>query len=347
MNPPRKTPAASIRALARRLRLSPTTVSEALRGVPRVAKETITRVQAEATRHGYRYNPLAGAVLSEVRRSRSPHFRGTLGLLAIEETDLPPGADAFIQQLAAGATERSAELGFTLDRFLIGAGGLAATRLDGVLRARNIAGVLVLPSYMEAHLEGIDWSRLSAIYLDRVIRFPNLHSVSPDHHGAMWDALGWLTDRGYRRPGLVLQRRQDGRLQNRWEGAFMAFFQQQPKGAPVPPLVATEITEDMFRPWFRKHRPDVVLAHRTHVIGWMEKLGARVPVSHGFMALNSVMCDGPCAAIDQQPGLIGRRGAELLIGQILRGETGLPATPCNTAVPARVLDGPTIGVLQP
>lgn len=281
-------------------------------------------------------------MLSEIRRSRSPHFRGTLGLVELEEADRPKGAEYYLRQQCEGAAARSAELGFSLDRFLIGPHGLRAHRLDGVLRARNISGILVLPAFREAYLQDIDWSRLAGVYLDRVIRYPRLHSVSPDHHGAMWDALGKLSELGYRRPGMILQRRQDSRLQNRWEGAFMSYFQQQGTSASPPILVAPEITEKMFRRWFQQHQPDVVLAHSTQVIDWMQKVGARVPDTHGFLALNSVMCDRDCAAIDQQPRLVGIRGVELLVGQIFRGETGLPETPCNTAVPARLHEGPTV-----
>jgi LacI family transcriptional regulator len=67
----------NIRTLARQMRLSPTTVSEALRGVARVAPATAERVRSEASRVGYRYNPLAGAVMSQVRRRVSGDFAGS------------------------------------------------------------------------------------------------------------------------------------------------------------------------------------------------------------------------------------------------------------------------------
>jgi len=180
------------------------------------------------------------------------------------------------------------------------------------------------------------------VYLDRVIKFPPMHSVSTDHHGAMWAALAHLEQLGYRRPGLVLQARQDARLQNRWEGGYHAFADGATTLALRRALVARELTEAAFRAWFRRHRPDVVLAHSTRCLDWMKRLGARVPETHGFLALNAAMGERPCAAIDQQPALIGAQGAELLIAQLLRGETGLPSHPCHTSVPARIIPGPTL-----
>lgn len=334
--------AKSIRALARRLRVSPTTVSEALRGVPRVARKTAERVRAAAAQHGYTRNPIAGAVMSELRRRRASDYRGTIGVVELAEAHRPIGAREFSECLRAGAAQRCAELGFTLDRFEIGADGLQPDRLNRVLAARGITGVLVLPAFRDAHLERIAWDRLTGVYLDRVIRHPPLHSASTDHHGAIWLALQQVEQLGYRRPGLVLQAQQDERLQNRWEGAFHAYGDGRTAMKLLPMLVEPEITEDLFRRWFRRHQPDVVLAHSSRCIDWMLRLGARVPETHGFVALNAAMCDRACAAIDQQPRLIGMRGAELLIGQILRGEIGLPAIPCHTSVPARVLSGPTL-----
>ncbi len=342
VNPrPRELPR-TVRALARLLRLSPTTVSEALRGVPRVAPATTNRVRAAAARYGYKRNPIAGAVMAEIRRTKVAHYRGTLALLEVAEPHRPLGARMFSEALYLGASERSLELGFTLDRFLLGPGQMKPERLNTVLFHRGIEGVIVMPTFRDAHFEAIAWSRLAAVYLDRVIQFPPIHTVSTDHHEAIWMAVGELERRGYRRAGLVLQAQQNERLRNRWEGAFRSFGHAHSTVKLAPLLVVPELNEARFARWFRRQNPDVVLAHDGRCIEWMRRLGARVPQTHGFLALNAAMCDRPCAAIDQQPKLIGAHGAELAIGQILRGEFGLPDNPCNTSVPARIVVGPTL-----
>ena len=342
MNSRPKNAPSNVRALARLLHVSPTTVSESLRGVARVAPKTAARVRAAAEQLGYRRNPIAGAVMAEIRRSRGAHYRGTLGMIEVAEGNRPAGARMFSEKLFEGAAQRAAELGFTLDRFVVGEGQLKPARLNTVLASRGIGGVLVLPTFMDAHLEAIAWERLASVYLDRVIRFPAMHSVSTDHHGAIWAALQHVERLGYRRAGLVLQAQQDQRLQNRWEGGYEAYGHASRGLELAPLLIAPELTEAIFRRWFRAHRPDVVLGHNTVYLDWMRRLHARVPETHGFLALNVTMCDRPCAAIDQQPALLGARGAELVIGQILRGEAGLPELPCNTSVPARIVGGPTL-----
>lgn len=335
--------APNLRSLARRLGLSATTVSEALRGVPRVAAATAGRVQEEARRAGYRRNPLAGAVMAQVRRADVGAFRGALAALDLEEPDRPRGSAAFHGAVVAGAGRRAAALGFSLVRLTLGPRGLPAARLNAVLAARGASGVLVLPAFREPRLEEIDWSRLAGIYLDRVIERPALHGASVDHHTAMRLALGELAARGYRRPGLVLQRRQDERLQHRLEGSFLACCAHHPGLEPAPLLLADQLEDRLVIEWFRRHRPDAVLAHRPETMDLLRRAGARVPRTVGFVSLNRAML-GPRAAagLDLRPDLLGSLGVDLLVGQILRGERGVPEVPSHTSYPARWVDGPTL-----
>src|SRR5436190_12771892 len=79
----------TLRSLAAALGLSRTTVSDALRGSPRVDPATAVRVRKAARDAGYRRNPLAGALMSELRRSRGTTFRGVLAAVDLNEPDLP------------------------------------------------------------------------------------------------------------------------------------------------------------------------------------------------------------------------------------------------------------------
>ena len=76
-------PAPTLRSLAKILGLSRTTVSDALRGSPRVDPNTALRVKKAAREAGYRRNPLAGALMSELRRSRGTAFRGVLAAVEL------------------------------------------------------------------------------------------------------------------------------------------------------------------------------------------------------------------------------------------------------------------------
>jgi DNA-binding LacI/PurR family transcriptional regulator len=334
-------PAPTLRSLAADLGLSRTTVSEALRGSSRVNAETAQRVRAAAERVGYRPNPLAGAVMAEIRRSRTALIRGTLAIVNVEETVRPKYAAGFQRELIRGATERAAKLGFSTDVFQIGEHGVPLRRLEMILQTRGILGVILLPVWGEPDFSSLDWSLHAGVYVDYLIEHPALNCVCCDHFRAMQTALQKVREYGYRRPGLFVSRLLDERLHHRWEGSFLAFQRHHADFEVVSPLVRDGITRDVFIDWFRTHRPDVVLGHDATAIRWMQDAGANVPAEAGFICLNQHMQTEPVAGLDQQPALLGGHAADLVVAQLYRNEHGAPANVSMTNVPARWVDGPS------
>lgn len=335
-------PGPTLRSLARELGVSRTTISEALRGSPRVQASTAERIRAAAEAAGYHHNPLAGAIMSELRRSRGDLFRGVLALIDIEEVDRPSYSARFHEELTRGATTRASELGFKMERFTAGAHALPQQRLDHILQSRGIRGVMLLPAWRDPDLLKLEWKNYAGVYLDYHIERPALPCVCCDHFRSMMDSLQRLRDLGYTRPGVVLPRQHDERLQHRWEGAFLAFQRHHISENPVPPLVPDRVDQKTFTTWFKKYDPDVVLSHLAEVPVWMKAAGAKIPKTHGFFCLNLVHATEPCAGLDLTPHLIGARAAEILIAQLHRNERGLAQQRGLTTLPSTWVDGPTL-----
>jgi len=335
--------ATSIREIARSLGLSHTTVSEALRESPRVNPVTRKRVQKAARAAGYRPNPLAGALMSEMRRARSGTFRGVLAILDMEGPESrPASSNRYHRELVRGAAGRAEELGFKAETIIVGTRGISDTRLGGILQARGIRGILVLPIANSVDLSGLDWSHFAGIYTDYLIERPALHAVCSDHYRSMVFAVQRLHDLGYRRLGLVLHADHDARLLHRWEAAFHAYHQHNAKKEALPPLVLPVLERNAFVRWFKGKRPDAVLCHRAEVMEWMKECGARIPETHGFCCLNVTSNTENCAGLDLQPGLLGARGVELLIAALHRNDCGIPEHTSTTTIPAIWVDGPTL-----
>ena len=334
-NPP------TIRSLARDLGLSHTTVSDALRGRGRVDPATVLRVKRAAREAGYRRNPLAAAVMSELRRSRGGTFRGVLAAVDLVEPERRDPHGVFHAELVAGGRARAGELGFKLEEFVV-RDGITVSRLDSILQSRGIHGVLLLPSWFAPDWSELNWSNYAAVYTDYLIDRPALHCVCCNHYRSMMGLLTRLIDRGYRRPGFYVERGRDERTQHRFGSAFRTFQETHPEVEQVPILVVEDRRQKEFETWFRRHQPDVVISHFTDVIDWMEGCGARVPQTHGFATLNTVYAKRPSAGLDQQPRELGARAVELLIAQLQRNELGIPAWPTTTTVPARWVEGPTV-----
>jgi LacI family transcriptional regulator len=255
---------------------------------------------------------------------------------------MPREAAPYHRELVAGAEARAGELGFKVEKFSVGPVGISVQRLDSILQSRGIGGVILLPTWAEPDLSHLDWARFSGIYTDYIIERPKLHAVCSDQYRSLLAALARLVSMGYRRPGLYLQQHQDERLQHRWSAAFHTFQASHPELSALPPLIVEHFDRAEFQRWFRRHRPDVVLGHHDEAIDWMTAAGARVPATHGFVCLNLHMKTRPCAGLDQQPHTLGARGAELLIAQLQRNETGIPDWPTTTTISGRWVDGPTV-----
>ena len=335
-------PAPTLRTLARTLGLSRTTISDALRGSPRVNPQTAERVRAAAKAAGYESNPLTGTVMSLLRRSRSQKFRGVLAAIEIVDGPRPQQAIRYNESVLAGISERAGALGFKVERFEVSPNGLRLNRLDTILQTRGIHAMVILPASGFPDLSGLRWQQYTAVYVDYFIDHPPLHCVCSDHYRSMVSLLQQLHDRGYRRPGLFMEITHDERLHFRWEGAFLALQKYLPKITAVPALRLQSVTQSGFEAWFKKYDPDVVIGHLPVAMEWMKASGAKIPETHAFVCLNSLRTNGECAALDLQAPHLGIRAAELVIGQLLHNEFGIPVEQSLTTIPAKLVEGPTL-----
>src|SRR5262245_3994465 len=106
----------TIRDIARRLRLSTSTVSLGLRGMGKMSDKTRRKIQAIANETGYQPLPLVSKALSIVRKMDSGLYRETLAFL----TEFPEKNAPFYQkQLHTAALERAHGMGFKLEQFLL------------------------------------------------------------------------------------------------------------------------------------------------------------------------------------------------------------------------------------
>ncbi|RME60361.1 MAG: LacI family transcriptional regulator [Caldilineae bacterium] len=122
----------SIRTIAEKAGVSPSTVSRALRDDPRISEETRQLVQTLAQEMGY--------VPSQVARSLVLRRTHTLGVVVTTV------ADPYVSQVMSGIEQASQEAGFTV--LLATSHGSAEQELHAIdtLRQREVDGLLVVSS---------------------------------------------------------------------------------------------------------------------------------------------------------------------------------------------------------
>lgn len=337
----------SIRTLARDLGLSIATISEALRETSNVKPATRARVLQAAEAAGYRRNPLIGATFSALRTGRHQGFSGTLALVdtASQSTNhLIP----FHRAVAQGAAKRAEALGFRTEVFWVGkrAPSLSVTRLNSVLHARGIQGVIFLPFDQRQDFSDFDLSKLAAVSMDHRLINPELHTIQPDHYLSMRRCLDELTARGYKRVGLCLPLPKDERVDYKWSSGFISWFRLGGTLPTMPLLMPPKLEAEAFKAWYEEYRPDVIISHEESIIKWVGQCGGRVPDDVGFFRINHTERSAPCAGLDLRPEQLGATAVESVVGMLHRRENGLPACPNSISIDAHFVDGPTLRPLR-
>lgn len=293
-----------------------------------------------AERTGYRHNPLASALMGEMRRSRAGVFRGVIALLDPTGPERrTPARARYFQAVADGAAERARELCFQADVIVAGRAGFEAGRLADVFEARGVRGVFLLPGFGEPAPAGVDWSRVAALQAEPAAEGPGLDSVGSDFFQAIRLALGKLRERGCRRPGLVLDGGFGDEVDARWAAAYHASAGEA-RAEPLRLEGAAKADEARFAGWAEAGRFDAVLACDLVVGEWIRN--AAGPAARGtfFCPLGGVPAPGCVGAVDLRPRVIGRHGIELLTERIMRNEAGPSESPIGTWLRAEWVAAP-------
>lgn len=334
----------TVRQIAQQLGVSHTTVSRALKNDPRISEPVRKKIQTAAETMGYRPDPM----LSALAAYRKGQIKKSIGaelawincwpdpkcLRTYKEFDL----------YWTGAEEEAARAGYRLEEFCCPA-KLSPARLEKILSARNIQGLLLSPAWATAAPDwgAFDWSKFSLVRFGYSLPTPATHLVTSDQlmDGVM--AFEGMWRRGYRRIGMVMWSMQGTRLVRFSAGYLYAQLRVDNKQR-LPPLVLNDDSpqkdQDLLA-WLKKEKPDAILTDVSVLHTWLKKLNYRVPQDVGLAAL-SVLDGHADAGIDQNSREIGRAAVQTLISLIHHNERGIPQTPREVLVSGRWVDGVTL-----
>lgn len=326
--------AMSLRAIARKLGVSSTTVSLALKNSPRISAGLRARIHKAATAAGYVPNARLAELMSEVRQSQHTGYRATLGVISLFPEENPWCQRAtykHLQLLLSGAQERAELHGYKLDHFWVKRPGMTPERLRAIIETRGIKGLLCLGSLDPEEMLPEALQKFAVVTQGTSIP-ARLHRVCS--HFTADAAMLWeeLSRRGYTRPGLVMLGTGDRRTGFLYSASFLSHHERKLPGAPLPILRAETWQEVDFARWFEAHRPDVVVMHQyapyiAAVAAWLTKRKLRVPRDMGIALLDKNPNFERYAGVCQDPRRIGTVAIEMLLGRLLLRDFGTPAYP--------------------
>jgi len=240
----------------------------------------------------------------------------------------------------------------------MGEPGLSHQRMSEMFSVRGITGVIIASHRCEVDAPLLfKWSNFSAVKIDFFPHEPALHTVTNDQRTIIQLAMRQVIAAGYRRIGFVLDRRWDHGVDLAWSAGFLAEQQKvAPKDripillypeTPPPPNTVIDRGDNSvplksFRAWFRRHRPDVLIATKWFVQSRLTELGISVPRDLAFADILLDTFDGQTAGVRQNCRRVGELAVEILASQLQQNIYGIPAYPTATLVEGTWLDGASL-----
>jgi LacI family transcriptional regulator len=335
-----------------------TTVSLALRNSPAIPECTRERIRAIAKQMGYRPDPALQALVA-YRNGKMPNRRQeTIAYVTNWDSrwgwqDLPAHA-----RCHGGAQRKAAQCGFKLEHVWYGEPGMNQRRLGSVLYHRGITGMILASQRPSAEAwNDIDWSRLSAIKVGCHPHAPALHSVSPDHAGAVRIAMRRILAAGYERVGLVVPGGWDDFVDQAWSAGFLGEAGHLPEENRIPVLryamgVVTGVSpgpvpREALEAWLAEYRPEVLVSASAFVRPPLEELGWSIPRDIGFVDLCLEETPGGAAGVRENCERVGELATEMLIAHLQQNNCGVPAVGTATVVEGLWVDGASLPSVRP
>ena len=342
--------------IAREAGVHVTTVSLALRNHPRLPEGTRLRIQKLAQQRGYTPDPWLRALVAyrgQVVPRRNPP---TLAYVTNWNTrwgwkEVTAHPDFF-----AGALAKAKELGYNLEHFWLREPGLTHGRLDRILYARGINGVIIASHMREIDVElQFDWKHLSGVKIDYFPHKPELHNVTNNQFDVIRLAMQKVIAAGYRRIGFVMHRGWDHSVDHLWTAGFLCEQQNLAPKERVPAHIfpgpvpverwfkesRADVTTDPapFEAWYGKYRPEVIISKAAFVLPQLQRMGLRIPRDVAFVDVFLDEFDGQTAGVRQNHETVGALAVEILAGQLQHNKYGVPEIPTTTFVEGTWFDG--------
>ena len=339
--------AVTLRTIARAIGVSHVTVSLALHGNPKIPPERQRQIQTLAQQMGYRPNAVATALAHHKRTRADTPIRAALAWL--NQWPQPHKLRGYreFDRYWQGAYAAAEKFGYRLEEFCCGE-RMPLPRLEKILLARGIRGILLPPHSPSTNWDGLHWERFSAARFGRSIQRPRLHLVTSDQVANTILAFRKIQDRGYRRIGFVTAHASErGALFK--AGFLMAQVELDP-ARRLPVCVLDEVDPGSQRRqmarWLRRARPDAILTDVRETRERLQENGCRTPDDVGLAAL-SVLDGGADAGIDQHPEEIGRVAVLLVISLIKDHSLGVPPIFRQSLIEGSWVDGSTLPARLP
>jgi DNA-binding LacI/PurR family transcriptional regulator len=321
-NTDRRPIGASTTEVARVAGVSRATVSRVLNGTSPVKPATKLKVEAAVKAVGYRRNPMVQALMSQVRHKRVQLISNIAWLEIVSECGHSPS----VQLLRNAARVRAESLGYGFDVIYQQEGQYTLGRLNGILDARGVRGVVLAPVVDSEFGIIFPWDRYAVGTIGRSVAQPGLSYVMMHFQHAMQSVLHEVNARGYSRVAYLVTRSGDLRTEHLPLMAFYYYNAQCSSESRIEPLWCEDLSQEEFMDWYALHRPDIIISNYSENLNFLRKCGLKVPEQVAYVSLSSRSELPAVSGIRVPVTAMAAAAVDLVAAQIQRNEIGLPAS---------------------
>ena len=315
--------------IARKVGLGRSTVSMALRNHPEIAAATKDRVLKAASELGYQPNPLISLLMSRLHEETATRRDTVLAVISEPEANWHWRDFPIFQTMWAGMESQAKRRGYLIEEFRVGPHGTPPERLNQILVARGIPGIILAPKLETGPSRFTRWENFASVTADLSISTSGHSRSCIDYFHNFNRAWTKLESLGYRRIGFLNNPGLSIRCEHQYHAANLVKLDQLPAERRVAPLtlIGEETTADNVRAWLRRERPDAVLVTSADYMLRVVREVAAVPEEIGVAALELGCSPAGVSGINERTREIGEASVDMLIGRLQRNERGLLAAP--------------------
>jgi LacI family transcriptional regulator len=319
----------TLRKIAAACGVNVSTVSRALNNSSKIAPETREAILKKARELGWKPNPLASAYMSHLRSGREPTHQGNLAfLVAFREIKTGGELPEYHKLVFAGAKARAESQGFSIEPIWLRDVGFDMVRLSKLLKNRGVMGVILHGGDLkDDDFARFDWNSFALATWGFSLQKPLIHRAAYHMAHGMRLAHSKIRSFGYTRIALAMAERQNELTDH----AAPSYFHDGQLKSKYPRLIklydgyTTEAQKELQR-WLLKIKPEVVVGDEW-VWNAIQGTKMRIPDDVAFVSPHWSSEWPLLAGIDHLPYVIGTNVVDLVTGQIIRNERGIPSIP--------------------
>lgn len=338
-------------AVAKAAGVSASTVSRALSNHPSLLPETKRRIQKIAEEMGYKRSAMVSMLTAQLRLGRSLGSKATLAYItSLSHSSLGKANPAYYD-FYLGTKSRAEELGYGLDVLWTREKGMTSARMNAILHARGIRGLILAPRARAMSHISLDWEKYAVAAIGHGLPAPRVNFSGAWHYALIHTALRRLKKYGYRRIGFYVSPDSDDYARQAFSARYSLYQQSISTGERVPflqnPFLKTPAGRKKFDQWFTRHRPEVIVCLGPQVRNWLEGAGYSVPRDVALVDLCLEDDSGSIAGMFEMPRVIAATAVDLVIEQLHHNNPGIPDVPKSVLFEGKWVDGKTLPKITP